>query len=73
MMYEKILMMIMIKSQMKKVCDSNQLSLVNIKKIIIEKIVSVIINVNVTDIHWSLRRYQNILSQKIKLVRTFKV
>ena len=66
-------MMIMIKSQMKKVFTSNKLLLVNIKKIIIEKIISVIINVNVTDIHWSLRRHQNIVRQRIKLVRTFKV
>ena len=44
-------MMIKINSQTKEVCTSNQLSLINVNNIIIEIIISVIINVNVTDIH----------------------
>ena len=60
-------MMIKIKSQTKEVCTSNQLSLINVNNIIIEIIISVIINVNVTDIHWSL---SETVRQGIKLTRT---
>ena len=44
-------MMVRVKSQMKKVCTSNPLSLVNVNKIIIEKKMSVVISVNMKEMH----------------------